>query len=68
MGVNSEIPMGRVLASTIKRTDSSSIGFLGKRAARHVASILHLSVGAVYTHKNPILATVRETLEKSRAL
>jgi RNA polymerase sigma factor (sigma-70 family) len=37
-------------------------------SAQDVASILHLSVGAVYTQKSRILAKLRETLGKSGSL
>ena len=37
-------------------------------SAPDVASILHLSIGAVYTQKSRILAKLRETLEKSSSL
>jgi len=37
-------------------------------SSQDVASILHLSVGAVYTQKSRILAKLRESLEKSRSV
>jgi RNA polymerase sigma factor (sigma-70 family) len=42
--------------------------FYRNLSAQDVASILHLSVGAVYTQKSRILAKLRETLNKSSSL
>jgi RNA polymerase sigma factor (sigma-70 family) len=42
--------------------------FYRNLSASDVASMLHLSVGAVYTQKSRILAKLRETLEKAGSL
>ena len=42
--------------------------YTGISSASDVASMLHLSVGAVYTQKSRILAKLRETLEKAGSL
>ncbi len=42
--------------------------FRGNLSAPDVASLLHMSAGAVYTQKSRILAKLREALEKSGPL